>query len=220
MDCKKPEIIFGLFCTPVIGWYSIFINLITVFFLNIERGIGYITDHKTKTFWIVLLLMVGTALSMRPSSSCLITSFTPLAIVDLELAFDQQKALRIKEVWRVNDCNNPLSLSSNGLEAAVVNIGFDFPFLLSYTGFLIVLLVLTRKKTSSNESVTTILIYAALLAGILDVVENILMVIFLKLYPIPSYTFAISASMKFVLIIILIVVIIWRLIRMLLPIKS
>ncbi|MBZ0247975.1 MAG: hypothetical protein K8H85_18665 [Cyclobacteriaceae bacterium] len=191
-----------------------------MFFLNIERGIGYITDHKTKTFWIVLLLMVGTALSMRPSSSCLITSFTPLAIVDLELAFDQQKALRIKEVWRANDCNNPLSLSSNGLEAAVVNIGFDFPFLLAYTSFLIVLIVLTRSKDLSKDSITTILIYAALLAGLLDVVENILMVVFLKLHPIPSYTFAISASMKFVLIIILIVVIIWRLIRMILPIKS
>ncbi|HNP08526.1 MAG TPA: hypothetical protein PKN99_12915, partial [Cyclobacteriaceae bacterium] len=166
-----------------------------MFILNIEREIRYITDHKAKTFWIVLLLMVGTALSMRPSSSCLITSVTPLAIVDLELAFDHQKALRIKEVWRMNDCNNPLSLSSNGLEAAVVNIGLDFPFLLAYTSFLIVLIVLTRSKDLSKDSITTVLIYAALLAGILDVVENILMVVFLKLHPIPSYSFAISASM-------------------------
>ncbi len=203
-----------LFCTLCFRGSTIS-NLVTMFILNIEREIRYITDHKAKTFWIVLLLMVGTALSMRPSSSCLITSVTPLAIVDLELAFDHQKALRIKEVWRMNDCNNPLSLSSNGLEAAVVNIGLDFPFLLAYTSFLIVLIVLTRSKDLSKDSITTVLIYAALLAGILDVVENILMVVFLKLHPIPSYTFAISASMKFGIIGILILSIIIRLFRLL-----
>ncbi|MGB4974422.1 MAG: hypothetical protein WBO32_17280 [Cyclobacteriaceae bacterium] len=189
-------------------------------FLTIEKWIGYISVHKAKAFWVMLILMVGTALSMRPSSSCLITSSTPLAIVDLELAFDQQEALRIKEVWITNNCSNPFALSSNGLEAALVNILLDFPFLLSYTGFLIVLLVLTRKSKPSDESVTTILIYAALLACLLDVFENILMMIFLKVYLIPSYTFAIFASAKFGIILVLIVVVILRLIKMLVRTKN
>lgn len=191
-----------------------------VFSQRIEKWMSCISNHKTKSFWVALLLMVGTALSMRPSSSCLITASTPLAIVDLELAFDQLEAVRIKEVWIANDCSNPLALSSNGLEAAMVNIWLDFPFLLAYTGFLIVLLVLTSKMKQSKGNITPILMYVTLLAGLLDVVENILMAIFLKVHLIPSYTFALSASLKFGIILVLIGVIIWRLIRMLLPKKS
>ncbi|MEQ8364125.1 MAG: hypothetical protein RH948_14730 [Cyclobacteriaceae bacterium] len=191
-----------------------------MFFLNIERWISYISNYKAKAFWVSLVLMVGAALSMRPSSSCLITSSTPLAIVDLELAFDQQDALRIKDVWSANYCSNLLALSSNGLEAAIVNIWLDFPFLLSYSSFLIVLLVLTRKKIPSNESITTILIYAALLAGLLDVVENILMIIFMEVHLIPSYTFALSASLKFGIILVLIGAIILRLIGILIRMKN
>lgn len=184
-----------------------------------DKWIDYILKHRTKSFWIAFLLMVSTILSMRPSSSCLITSSTPLAIVDLELAFDQQEALRIKGVWIMNDCSNALAFSANGLEAAVVNIWLDFPFLISYTIFLIVLIVLTHSKALSQRSVTVILIYAALLAGLLDVVENILMAVFLEVHQIPSYTFAIAASLKFGIIIILIMAIIWRLIRVLIPSK-
>jgi len=82
-----------------------------------------------------------------------------------------------------------------------------------------VLIVITQKGTLSSESITIVLIYAALLAGLLDVVENILMAVFLKVHQIPSYTFAIAASLKFGIIIILIMAIIWRLIRVLIPSK-
>ncbi len=187
--------------------------------LNTDKWINYIHNHKVKSFWIAFLLTVGTTLCMRPSSSCLITSSTPLAIVDLELAFDQQEALRIKEVWIMNDCSNALSFSANGLEAAVVNIWLDFPFLISYTIFLIVLIVITQKGTLSSESITIVLIYAALLAGLLDGVENFMMMIFLKWYPIPSYTFAVPASIKFGIVAMLIVIVGFRLIGLLLKRK-
>jgi len=188
--------------------------------MGIEKWVNYIANHKVKAFWIALLVMIVAAMGMRPSSSCLITTSTPKAIVDLELAFDQEEALRIKKLWSSNGCGNSLAFGSNGLEAAVVNTFLDFPFLLSYTVFLIVLVALTQKRSSSNGGATTILVSAALLAGILDIVENILMLIFLKIHEIPSYTFAIAASLKFGILLLLIMVIIWRLIRVLIASKE
>jgi hypothetical protein len=188
--------------------------------MKIEKWINYISNRKTKTFWIALLLMFSAALLMRPSSTCLTTSSTPKAIVDLELAFDQQEALRIKEVWSANDCSNLLALSSNGLEAAMVNIVLDFPFLVAYTIFLIVLIVLTRSKDLLKDSMAVFLIYAAFLAGLLDVIENILMIFFLRMNQIPSYTFAVAAGLKFGIILLLIIAIIWRLVRLMIPSKG
>jgi uncharacterized membrane protein len=188
--------------------------------MNIENWISYVSSRKAKTFWIGLLLMVSTALFMRPSSKCLTTLSTPKAIVDLELAFDQQEALRIKEVWSVNDCRNSLALSSNGLEAAMVNIVLDFPFLVAYTIFLIILIILTRRNDLLKDSITGFLIYAAFLAGLLDVIENILMMFFLGMHQIPSFTFAIAASLKFGIILLLIIAIFWRLVRLLILSKG
>lgn len=185
-----------------------------------DKWIQFIIHYKVKSFWITLFMVILTSLSMRPSSACLTTSSTPQAIINLELAFDQREALMIKELWINNDCSSILSFSRNGLEAAIVNIFLDFPFLVSYTCFFIVLIVITQKRTGSNEGISTLLIDAALLTGLLDVVENIMMMIFLKVYSIPSYTFAIPASIKFGLVIVLIMVIVLRLVRSLVRWKS
>lgn len=191
-----------------------------MFFIYIEKWVNYIANHKVKTFWIALLVMVVAAIGMRPSSSCLITADTPKAIIDLELAFDQKEALRIKKLWSSNVCVNSMAFASNGLEAAVINTLLDFPFLISYTIFLIVLIALTKRGASFNDNSTTILVSGALFAGLLDVVENILMLIFIAIHEIPSYTFAIAASLKFGIILLLIIVIIWRLIRVLIASKE
>jgi hypothetical protein len=75
----------------------------------------------------------------------------------------------------------------------------DFPFIIAYTSFLIVLVVLTGgSRQLDNASVT--LMYFAILAGALDVIENAFMLTFLMYKEISSYTFAVPAMVKFVLI--------------------
>ena len=95
-----------------------------------------------------------------------------------------------------------------------------FSFIALYTIFLIVLIVLTRSKDLLKDSMTVFLIYAAFLAGLLDVIENILMIFFLRMNQIPSYTIAVAASLKFGIILLLIIAIIWRLVRLMIPSKG
>lgn len=143
-------------------------------------------------------LLILTGLIMRPSSACLMTTSTPLAIVDLELAFDQQKASIIKQLWEEQACSGTFTFASNGINAALINIFLDFPFIVAYTSFFIVLIVLLIKnRLLFKLDLRIVLISVALLAAMLDIVENIFMVIFLKMGSIPSYLFAIPATVKF-----------------------
>lgn len=171
-----------------------------------NNWINSITHQKTKSFGVALGILILTGLIMRPSSFCIITSSTPLAIVDLELAFDQQKASMIKQLWEGQACTNIFAFASSGTDAALTNILLDFPFIIAYTSFFIVLIVLFVKSTMLwKMDVRIILIAVALLAAILDIVENIFMVIFLKIGSIPSFLFAIPATVKFGLLLCLIV---------------
>ncbi|MEQ8425937.1 MAG: hypothetical protein RIA63_14560 [Cyclobacteriaceae bacterium] len=169
------------------------------------KWIDFIASHRLRSFLISFLALIFTGLLMRPSSSCLITPNTPIAIVDLELAFNQRRAESVKEIWETSLCENSLSLAENGVGAAVMNIILDFLFIAGYTGFFLVLIVLTaRKNIQTISGLTMGLCVGALLIGVLDVAENIFMLIFLKVFPVTSYLFAIPASVKFILILSLI----------------
>lgn len=173
--------------------------------------INLITHHKAKTFGAALGFLILTGLIMRPSSACLITTTTPLAIVDLELAFDQQKASMIKQLWEEQACTNVLSFASNGIDAALINIFLDFPFIVAYTSFFIVLIVLlVKNRLLWKMDVRIVLIVVVLLAAILDIIENVFMMIFLKIGSIPAFLFAIPATVKFGLLISLIVILLIR----------
>ncbi len=178
-------------------------------FLN--RLFQLIDNNKKRAFIISFTALIATGLLMRPSSACLITPETPMAIVALELAFDQQRAVLIKEVWSNNMCPSILSLSSNGLEAATINIFFDFPFIIGYTSFFIVLVCLSQRRVipSSGKGVLRLGFVVVFIAG-LDVIENIFMLIFLKMETLSSYLFAFPATIKFGLILLLILVLAFR----------
>lgn len=181
----------------------------------LNNWIALIRRNKTRSFWIAFAIFIVTVMGMRLSSGCLYSPLTPKAIVDLELAFDQEKALAIKESWDLHLCDHSFSVSSNGIETAVLNTFLDFPFIASYTWFLIVLL--TISKTESNSKVITIGCSMIVIAGLLDVVENIFMLIFLKINSISSLLFAVPATLKFGTIIILVM---WILVRLSLGLKA
>lgn len=156
---------------------------------------------------------------MRLSSSCLITHATPYAIVDLELAFNQDRAESIKELWESHQCTSPLAISSDGKKAAILNISIDFIFICAYTYFFIVLIVLSQQRVM-HKRWTQLLIMVALTIGFLDLVENSFMILFLLLDSIASYLFAIPASIKFGLILLLLAAIIIRMVFKLTSKKS
>lgn len=178
----------------------------------VYHWIRKIAAKRSRSFWIAFTLLIITALGMRPSSSCLLTATTPLAIVDLELAFNQATANSIKELWTSHQCSGTLSISSNAMEAAIINIILDFAFIVSYTWFFVVLVVLTRANDSlAMDKVTLLGCYATLAAGLLDVIENIFMLIFLIVGEINSLLFAAPATIKFVTIALLSTFIVMRL---------
>jgi hypothetical protein len=182
---------------------------------SIDRLIKTINSHRVRSFWLAITFFLITAVGMRPSSACMQTVATPYAIVDLELAFSQATANSIRDLWASHKCIGILSISSNAIEAAIVNIILDFAFICSYTWLLIVLLVLTQSKVANHMiRLTTLSCYAAIIAGSLDVFENIFMLFFLMAYKINSMLFAIPAAIKFILIALLIFWILIRLITM------
>lgn len=179
----------------------------------IQNWVHKIAIKRSRSFWIAFTLLIITALSMRPSSSCLLTPATPRAIVDLELAFDQATAISIKELWTTHHCGGRLSLSSNGKEAALINIILDFVFIAAYTWFFIVIVVLTQIRDATEVGKLTMMgCFAALAAGMLDVIENIFMLIFLTTTEINSLWFAIPAAIKFVTLGLLVIFILFRII--------
>lgn len=103
-----------------------------------------------------------------------------------------------------------LALSPKVIEAAILNILLDFIFILGYGSFLFVLLALTHRYNRSSDTHTVLLCNITMLAGILDIVENTFMLLFLHAYPIASYAFAIPASVKFGLILVVVVTILIR----------
>lgn len=176
----------------------------------IERWGEMITTYRLRSFLIALAFMVGVALLMRPSSSCLLTPYTPLAIVDLELAFNPVRAQLITRIWEQSTCQGGLALSDNALEAAILNIIIDFAFLKTYTWFFIVLIFLSA--SGKGMKITYALVYAALTAGLMDVIENIAMLVFITNPSDFTYGFALPASIKFGLILVIILQIIGRMI--------
>jgi len=156
-----------------------------------------IREKNSTSFWIALVAMIATALAMRPSSGCLTSDTTSLGIVDLELAYHQSRADSIRLLWSGQVCDNAFGYSAT--DAALTNIFLDFPFIIAYTLFLVVLVALTSESIMVNIRLT----YLAILAAILDVAENAFMLAFLMDRQISSLAFAVPASVKFALILLI-----------------
>lgn len=172
----------------------------------IDSIVDLVSRNKLRGFIISLVIVLITGGLMRFSSSCLVSATTPRAIIDLELAFNSASARDIRGQWKEQLCSSALFHGNTSLEAAYENIAFDFPFIAAYTTFFVIVLIIV-----SSRLPVTIFIIMAMAAGILDVIENCFMFAYLSDAKISSYMFAVPASLKFLLLGFLLMVILFRL---------
>ncbi len=104
---------------------------------------------------------------MAKTGSTLKTPATPMGILDLEFAYNISKTTAVLHAW------TPTATTDN-ITAAKNNTYWDFLFLFFYAGFLF----LASKKIAVNNTgavgkAGNVIAKAAILAGFLDVVENI-----------------------------------------------
>jgi hypothetical protein len=119
-------------------------------------------------------LFVGTICMifvMGKTGATLKTIATPKAILDLEFAYNKTKVTNIINAWSPNAVVDNIS-------KAKINTYLDFIFLAFYASFLF---FGCKKIAELNKSNTGLLIAkGALLAGLLDILENISMLISLS----------------------------------------
>ncbi|MEO7306555.1 MAG: hypothetical protein ABIR78_11180 [Ferruginibacter sp.] len=103
---------------------------------------------------------------MAKTGTTLKTPATPMGILDLEFAYNAKKTTHILNAWAPGG-------GTDNIAAAKINTYWDFLFLFFYAGFLF----LACKKIASaiNGPVAkagNLIAKAALLAGVLDILEN------------------------------------------------
>ena len=144
---------------------------------------------------VVIFTFLSGAL-VRKSGECLKTENAKYGIVSLELALSSEKANSIKTEWRKLVCHQ----DRTALELAHQHIIEDMFFLLGYSLFFAVSMVLIQKGKAITQK-TMLLIAFALSAGMLDLIENLFMLKFILGAEIDPMFFAIPASLKFLFIV-------------------
>lgn len=97
---------------------------------------------------------------MRWQGQTLVNAVSPKGIIDLEFAKTSEKLIALKTGWIKKD--------------VTTNIYLDFLFIISYTWFFI-LACLYIKKVAKASTISSVFITVAIVAGLLDVLENCLM---------------------------------------------
>jgi len=102
-----------------------------------------------------------------------------MGILNLEFAYNTTKVATVLDAWQWS--KDPF-LNSCGLECdAILNTYFDFIFLFFYSGFLFLACKKIAAKTAGSFSKAgKLFAKGALLAGILDILENIGMLLSLS----------------------------------------
>jgi hypothetical protein len=142
-------------------------------------------------------LFVGTMLMifvMSKTGATLKTTATSMAILDLEFAYNKTK------VWSTINAWSPNAIVNN-ISKAKINTYLDFIFLTFYALFLF---FLCKKIAETNKSNIGLLIAkGALVAGVLDILENIGMLISLSgnVYGAVAIFTTFLAALKFILLI-------------------
>lgn len=123
---------------------------------------------------LLLLFLTGTLTLiavMAKTGAPLKTSSTPLGILNLEFAYDKAKTAGIISAW--GSINH-----TDVIAAAKTNTYWDFLFLFFYSGFLYLACSRISANTHGLFAKAGILIArGAMLAGLLDIIENIGMLI-------------------------------------------
>jgi hypothetical protein len=120
---------------------------------------------------------------MTKTGATLKTPATPMGILDLEFAYNTEKTTAVLNAWA------PTSGTDN-IAAAKINTYWDFLFLFFYAGFLF----LACKKIAANiqgpvARAGNLIAKAALLAAVLDIIENACMLLTLNDQGSPTVAF-------------------------------
>jgi hypothetical protein len=184
-----------------------------------------VRKHSRLWLWSAIALTVLTGFLVTRSGRCLKTGSAPLAIVSLELAWKPADATAIRNEWTNTFCSDGNIVS----DAVVVlpdvvtvshmakkNIVDDFWFLMAYTLLFMVCVARVDPFRLPGQPVsrrTKLFVAFALMAGVLDSLENFFMWKFLETHDVPNYTFAFPATFKFILVFSLIAYILFSLLK-------
>ncbi len=120
--------------------------------------------------YFFLVISAGTLVMlivMAKSGATLRTMATPKGILDLEFAYNGDKAAAVMKAWQNND-------KTDIVTAAKINTQLDFIFLLFYSAFLYngcrIILVYFK---GADANIGLLLANGAIAAGLLDILENI-----------------------------------------------
>ena len=132
--------------------------MLYTYFLNNSK------NKNRKLFIVLFLLTLACIFSLQYFDSFLKTDVAPQGIVSFEFGKDLSKSIRIIDNWKENEV----------VVAAGLSLGLDFLFIFSYTTFIALLLFLVSYKNSKWIYIAgKTLISVILIAGFIDVVENI-----------------------------------------------
>ena len=163
--------------------------------------------------FLLPIFLIGTILTqviVFRTGATLKTPQTPIGILNLEFAYNTIKTDAVLKSW------SPANGVDN-IKVAKINTYYDFLFLFFYAGFLF---LACKKIAVLNKNKTGLWIATgALLAGLLDVLENFGMLYTLSGHSNNTITFltAIFAGIKFLFVIIaifyLLFGLLWRMVR-------
>ena len=119
--------------------------------------------NKILIAFFLLACTIFVFLQMRPTQRKLKTPETPLGILNLEFAYNTDHTSKVLNAWKIDD----------KIQAAKTNTYIDFGLLFFYSLFLFYSCKELSKNFSGNiRSIGIGLSKAALVAGLLDVIEN------------------------------------------------
>ncbi len=147
--------------------------------------------RKILIAFVLLAGIMGMFLMMRPTAKKLYTPQTHLGILDLEFAYNNSQTSKILQAWQ-----------GDRIEAAKINTYIDFGLLLFYSAFLFYSCKnLAINFNGNTRRIGLLLSKGALIAGLLDLIENTGMLITLAGHQqaFIAMATAICASIKWIL---------------------
>ncbi|HVE70149.1 MAG TPA: hypothetical protein VNI54_02185 [Thermoanaerobaculia bacterium] len=144
---------------------------------------------RVPVFWALLIGTVALSFYLTAQGKQLIRAGTPGAIVDLELAWTKTAAQSVIAKW------------ANVLHVARRSIYVDFVFIVFYSLLLrMVCAAASQHLNGGWQRAGELLAWGMLVAGVLDVIENIGMLMMLNGNFAPVLIVSIAAAVKFLLL--------------------
>ena len=117
-------------------------------------------------FPIIVVGSLVMVIVMGKTGATLKTPATPLGILNLEFAYNSDKAGTVLNAWQPNE-------KINNIEVAKFNTWLDFIFLFFYSLFLFTgCKILSANYSGAIQKAGLMLAKGAIVAGLLDIVEN------------------------------------------------